>query len=119
MDQSTFIFAVADAPRGGGAGGPGGAGGFPNPFAGPGLMAKLRADPRTKDFADQPDFQNIIRQLQANPSSLMLVSCSREALIILYRSLLGFPFCVLLESIWLNSILKLDLQIKSTNRIIG
>ncbi|OQV11929.1 Stress-induced-phosphoprotein 1 [Hypsibius exemplaris] len=61
--------------RGGGAfpSGPGGGagGGFPNPFAGPGLMEKLQNDPRTREFANQPDFQNIIRNLQANPSSLM------------------------------------------------
>ncbi|OWA54542.1 Stress-induced-phosphoprotein 1 [Hypsibius exemplaris] len=61
--------------RGGGAfpSGPvgGAGGGFPNPFAGPGLMEKLQNDPRTREFADQPDFQNIIRNLQANPSSLM------------------------------------------------
>ncbi|XP_055340971.1 stress-induced-phosphoprotein 1-like [Paramacrobiotus metropolitanus] len=45
--------------------------GFPNPFAGPGIMDKLRSDPRTKDFVNQPDFQLIMSNLQRNPQSLM------------------------------------------------
>ncbi|KAF8092933.1 hypothetical protein N665_0396s0022 [Sinapis alba] len=48
----------------------------PNPFGdafkGPEMWAKLTADPSTRGFLKQPDFVNMMQEIQRNPSSLNL-----------------------------------------------
>lgn len=46
------------------------AGGFPNPFASAEVLNKLRNDPRTRQYLDDPDFLRTLRELQQNPQSL-------------------------------------------------
>lgn len=43
---------------------------FGNPFARADLFTKLRNDSRTQKFLDDPEYLNIIQELQANPNSL-------------------------------------------------
>ncbi|XP_044755662.1 stress-induced-phosphoprotein 1 [Coccinella septempunctata] len=43
---------------------------FANPFSRADLFTKLRNDPRTKNFLDDPEYLNILQELQANPNSL-------------------------------------------------
>lgn len=45
--------------------------GFPNPFTSGEALAKLRTDPRTKDFLDDPQFLQTMQDLQSNPSALL------------------------------------------------
>lgn len=40
---------------------------FPNPFSGPDVLAKLRTDPRTRAYLDDPEYLALLAQLQANP----------------------------------------------------
>lgn len=44
--------------------------GFPNPFASPDVLARLKYDPRTKDYMNDPTFVSLIQQLQRNPNLL-------------------------------------------------
>lgn len=44
--------------------------GFPNPFGEANLIGKLRADPRTKAYLDDPEYLVMLQQLQTNPSLL-------------------------------------------------
>lgn len=44
--------------------------GFPNPFSGPDVFVKLRSDPRTKAYLDDPEYLNLLQQLQMNPQLL-------------------------------------------------
>lgn len=41
-----------------------------NPFGDSNVMAKLRADPKTKAFLDDPEYLTMLQQLQTNPSLL-------------------------------------------------
>lgn len=41
---------------------------FPNPFKGPDVIPKLRNDPRTKAYFDDPSYLVLLSQLQENPS---------------------------------------------------
>ncbi|CAG9819039.1 unnamed protein product [Phaedon cochleariae] len=43
---------------------------FPNPFSGADVIPKLRADPRTRAYLDDPDYLALLAQLQMNPQSL-------------------------------------------------
>ncbi|XP_056648899.1 stress-induced-phosphoprotein 1 [Diorhabda sublineata] len=43
---------------------------FPNPFSGPDVIAKLRADPRTRAYLEDPEYLALLAQLQSNPQSL-------------------------------------------------
>lgn len=47
-----------------------GGGGFPNIFSGPDIIPKLKADPRTASYLNDPDYLALLAQLQANPQSL-------------------------------------------------
>lgn len=40
---------------------------FPNPFSGTDVLAKLRADPRTRAYLEDPEYLALLAQLQANP----------------------------------------------------
>ncbi|XP_077993256.1 stress-induced-phosphoprotein 1-like isoform X2 [Glandiceps talaboti] len=44
--------------------------GFDNPFAGPGVFAKLANDPRSRDLVKDPSFLQILEKLQQNPGDL-------------------------------------------------
>ncbi|XKL66599.1 hypothetical protein PGB90_010019 [Kerria lacca] len=44
--------------------------GFNNLFKNPNIFAKLQADPRTRAFLNDPDYVQIIKNLQNNPQSL-------------------------------------------------
>ncbi|XP_018334472.1 stress-induced-phosphoprotein 1 [Agrilus planipennis] len=41
-----------------------------NPFAGPEVIMKLRSDPRTRGYLDDPSYMALLQQLQANPNAL-------------------------------------------------
>lgn len=43
---------------------------FGNVFSGPEMWAKLTADPTTRAFLQQPDFLNIMQEIQRNPNSI-------------------------------------------------
>jgi stress-induced-phosphoprotein 1 len=43
---------------------------FSNPFSGPDVIMKLRADPRTKAYLEDPEYLALLAQLQSNPQSL-------------------------------------------------
>lgn len=45
---------------------------FGNIFQGPELWAKLTADPKTRMFLQQPDFVNMIQDVQKNPNNMNL-----------------------------------------------
>lgn len=40
---------------------------FPNPFSGTDVLVKLRADPRTRAYLEDPEYLALLDQLQANP----------------------------------------------------
>lgn len=44
--------------------------GFANPFSSPDLFVKLRADPRTKAYLDDPEYVKLLQELQNNPNNL-------------------------------------------------
>jgi len=46
-------------------------GGFANPFVGAGVLEKLRNDPRTKDYLNDPSYLKLISDLQQNPQSMV------------------------------------------------
>ena len=50
--------------------GPSGSQPMMNPFAGASIWQKLEKDSRTKAFLNDPEFKNIISQLQNNPKDL-------------------------------------------------
>lgn len=41
-----------------------------NPFRSPDLFAKLRTDPRTKSYLDDPEYLSLLQELQNNPNNL-------------------------------------------------
>lgn len=43
---------------------------FPNIFSGPGIIPKLKSDPRTAGFLNDPEYLALLAQLQANPQAL-------------------------------------------------
>ncbi|CAH1112736.1 unnamed protein product [Psylliodes chrysocephalus] len=43
---------------------------IPNPFSGPDVLMKLRSDPRTKAYLDDPEYLALLAQLQSNPQTL-------------------------------------------------
>ncbi|XP_050375862.1 hsp70-Hsp90 organizing protein 2 [Argentina anserina] len=45
---------------------------FGDAFSGPQMWAKLTADPSTRAFMQQPDFVNMMQEIQRNPSNLNL-----------------------------------------------
>ncbi|CAL1292911.1 unnamed protein product [Larinioides sclopetarius] len=45
--------------------------GFPNPFKGPEVVEKLRNDPRTRDFFNDPSYIKLITDLQSNPTLMV------------------------------------------------
>jgi stress-induced-phosphoprotein 1 len=44
--------------------------GMANPFAVPDLFVKLRSDPRTRAYLDDPDYIKLVQDLQSNPSNV-------------------------------------------------
>jgi len=44
--------------------------GMANPFLTPDLFNKLRSDPRTRAYLDDPDYVKLVQDLQSNPNSL-------------------------------------------------
>jgi stress-induced-phosphoprotein 1 len=44
--------------------------GMANPFSTPDLFVKLRSDPRTRAYLDDPEYVKLVQDLQRNPSSL-------------------------------------------------
>ncbi|XP_066151577.1 stress-induced-phosphoprotein 1 [Euwallacea fornicatus] len=46
-------------------------GGLPNLFSSPDTLAKLRADPRTAPYLNDPEYLALLAQLQTNPQSLI------------------------------------------------
>ncbi|XP_015929226.1 stress-induced-phosphoprotein 1 [Parasteatoda tepidariorum] len=46
-------------------------GGFPNPFKGLEAVEKLKNDPRTKDFFNDPSYLKLLMELQQNPALMM------------------------------------------------
>ncbi|KDR14610.1 stress-induced-phosphoprotein 1 isoform X1 [Zootermopsis nevadensis] len=44
--------------------------GFANPFSTPDLFGKLRSDPRTRAYLDDPEYVKLVQDLQRNPNSL-------------------------------------------------
>lgn len=44
--------------------------GMANPFLMPDLFDKLRSDPRTRAYLDDPDYVKLVQDLQSNPESL-------------------------------------------------
>jgi stress-induced-phosphoprotein 1 len=51
-------------------GGPSMAGGIPNLFSSPETLIKLRMDPRTRAYMNDPSFVQIIQNVQKNPKNL-------------------------------------------------
>lgn len=45
-------------------------GGFPNLFDNVNCFAKLQADPRTRQYLNDPGYVQIIKNLQSNPKNL-------------------------------------------------
>ncbi|KAF8796572.1 Stress-induced-phosphoprotein 1 like protein [Argiope bruennichi] len=45
--------------------------GFPNPFKGPEVLEKLRNDPRTRDFFNDPSYIKLLTDLQSNPTLMV------------------------------------------------
>ncbi|XP_072380099.1 stress-induced-phosphoprotein 1 [Diabrotica undecimpunctata] len=43
---------------------------FPNPFSAPDVIPKLRADPKTRAFLEDPEYLALLAQLQANPQAM-------------------------------------------------
>jgi stress-induced-phosphoprotein 1 len=43
---------------------------IPNPFVGPDVFTKLRANPKTKAYLDDPEFVKALNNLRGNPSHL-------------------------------------------------
>jgi stress-induced-phosphoprotein 1 len=52
--------------------GPSGPDGFGQMFQGPELWSKIAADPTTRAYLDQPDFMQMLREVQRNPSNLSM-----------------------------------------------
>ncbi|XP_022110937.1 stress-induced-phosphoprotein 1-like [Acanthaster planci] len=50
--------------------GPAGSQPLSNPFAGPGVIEKIRADPRTRDFMKDSSYMALLKRLQTDPSAL-------------------------------------------------
>lgn len=50
--------------------GPAGSQPIGNPFSGPDVMAKLEANPKTREYLKQPDYKMMIELLRQNPNSL-------------------------------------------------
>ena len=50
--------------------GPGNSQPIPSPFAVPDMMAKLHANPKTREFLNQPDYRAMIEKLRENPNDL-------------------------------------------------
>lgn len=44
--------------------------GFPNPFTGPDVFIKLRNNPKTKAYLDDPEYLKILNDLRNNPKAL-------------------------------------------------
>ncbi|XP_061173619.1 stress-induced-phosphoprotein 1-like [Saccostrea echinata] len=68
--------------------GPGNSQPIPSPFAGPDVMEKLQANPKTREFLKQPDYCDMIEKLQKNPNDLKDMSDPR--IITTLGVLLGF-----------------------------
>lgn len=61
-------------------------GGFPNPFKGTEAMEKLRNDPRTRDFFNDPSYLKLLMDLEQNPS--MMTTMIRDPRILTTLSVL-------------------------------
>ncbi|XP_022333019.2 stress-induced-phosphoprotein 1 [Crassostrea virginica] len=68
--------------------GPGNSQPIPSPFAVPDMMAKLHANPKTREFLNQPDYRAMIEKLRENPNDLKDMSDPR--IITTLGVLLGF-----------------------------
>jgi len=44
--------------------------GMANPFLMPDIFLKLRSDPRTRAYLDDPDYVKLVQDLQSNPNHL-------------------------------------------------
>lgn len=56
-------------------------GGFSHPFSAADVYTKLRNDPRTKEFLDDPSYIKLIEQLRNNPNDLSLLMSDKRALV--------------------------------------
>lgn len=54
--------------------------GFSHPFAAPDLYTKLRADPRTRAYLDDPSYLKLIEQLRNNPNDMSLLMSDKRIL---------------------------------------
>lgn len=55
--------------------------GFSHPFSAADVYTKLRNDPRTKEFLDDPSYIKLIEQLRNNPNDLSLLMSDKRALV--------------------------------------
>lgn len=62
---------------------------FPNPFVGPDVILKLRSDPRTRGYLEDPEYLALLAQLQANPQ-LMGTKLNDPRVLTTLSVLMGF-----------------------------
>ncbi|CAH1403250.1 unnamed protein product [Nezara viridula] len=55
--------------------------GFSHPFSAADVYTKLRNDPKTKEFLDDPSYIKLIEQLRNNPNDLSLLMSDKRALV--------------------------------------
>lgn len=55
-------------------------GGFSNPFSAADLYTKLRSDPRTRSYLDDPSYLKLIEQLRNNPSDMSALMSDKRIL---------------------------------------
>lgn len=53
-------------------------GGFSNPFCAPDIYTKLRADPRTREYLNDPSYLQLLQQIQNNPKDLSLMMSDKR-----------------------------------------
>lgn len=64
---------------------------FGNPFSGPDMYTKLRNDPKTKDFFNDPSYLELLQHLQQNPKDLSMMLTDKRLLTTM-SVILGLPF---------------------------
>uniref|UniRef100_A0A0K8TBK0 Stress-induced-phosphoprotein 1 n=1 Tax=Lygus hesperus TaxID=30085 RepID=A0A0K8TBK0_LYGHE len=53
---------------------------FSNPFCAPDLMNKLKEDPRTREYLNDPSYLKLLQQVQQNPKDLSLMMSDKRML---------------------------------------
>ncbi|BES87703.1 STI1 [Nesidiocoris tenuis] len=53
---------------------------FSNPFSAPDIMNKLRSDPRTREYLNDPSYIRLLQQLQQNPKDMSLMMSDKRML---------------------------------------